>query len=96
MKVQVSCMYNNNSSGVSQTVTTLPYISSAVDVDDVNVSTLADISQRDDFRSNNFGEGGGFRMIRTFVPKIAQQAYGTLTDIFIDELKDCTVVCFKH
>ena len=40
---------------------------------------MANITQRDDFRCNNFGEGGGFRMIRTFVPKIAQLAYGSAT-----------------
>ena len=77
MKVRVEIMYNNNSSSVNQTTYTLPYISSAVDVDDVTTSSLANITQRDDYRCNNFGEGGGFKMIRTFVPKVSGLLYAS-------------------
>lgn len=81
-KVVVEFTYNQNTSNVNQSANTLPWLFSAVDYDDAggvagaNI-TRAAIVQKDGARVDNFGTGGGNKIVRSFVPKIAVAAYAT-------------------
>jgi hypothetical protein len=84
VKVVAEITYNQNSSNVNQSANTLPWVYTAMDYDDaggaggINVTAGA-ITQKDGCRLDNFGTNGGFKVIRSFAPKIALQAYGTST-----------------
>lgn len=81
-KVVVEVTYNQNTSNVNQVANTLPWLFTAVDYDDAggvagaNITRQA-ITQKDGARIDSFGTGGGNKIVRSFVPKIAVGAYAT-------------------
>ena len=77
MKVKACFIYNQNNSNVNQYGETLPYITTAVDQDSDGIpSGISSLLQRDNCITANFGEGGGLRHTRIFVPKVAATVYG--------------------
>ena len=83
-KVIVEFTYNQNTSNVNQTATTMPWIYTAPDYDDAGGALAANVTknnilQKDGIRVRNFSENGGLRHVVKYVPKIAIQAYGAAT-----------------
>lgn len=78
VKVELSFNWNSCGTGTPYAATAYayghPWVYTALDHDDGATPTLASILQRDGVRCNNPGENGGYKIIRTFCPKVAISA----------------------